>query len=81
MGQSKPIQTTQAPQIRAHDVYGMALKLIARHGPAAAEIADFTMVEHELLGDAARCEAWRAVGSTVSDMLSRRLPTSGITIQ
>jgi len=81
MAQSRPIQQTKVPQIRAHDVYGMALKLLAKHGPVAVDIADFTMVEHELQGDTVRGEAWRAVGSTVSDMLSRRLSTSGITIQ
>jgi len=81
MAQYRPIQTAQVPQIRAQDVYGMAVKLLARHGPVAVDIADFTMFEHELLGDTVRREAWRAVGSTVSDMLSRRLPTSGITIQ
>ncbi len=80
MAQTRAIRAARSAHIRAHDVYGMALKLLAQHGPAAVDIAAFAEAEHDIRGDRQRKAAWRAVESTVSDMLSRRLPTSGIII-
>lgn len=80
MAQSKAVRAVRSSRIRAHDVYGMAVKLLARHGPAARDLAAFAEAEHDIRGDQQRRAAWRAVESTVSDMLSRRLDVSGITI-
>lgn len=80
MAHFRAIRVAQARPIRAHDVYGMAVKLLAKHGPAAADIAAFAEAEHDILGDPQRRAAWRAVESTVWDMLSRRMSTTGLTI-
>ena len=80
MAQIRPVRAAKSAHIRAHDVYAMAVRLLAKHGPAARDIAAFSEAEHDIRGDFQRRAAWRAVESTVSDMLSRRLPTSGITI-
>lgn len=80
MAQFRAVRAVRPSQIKAQDVYGMAVKLLARHGPAAVEIANFSEAEHKILGDSMRRAAWGAVASTVADMLSRRLPISGLTI-
>lgn len=80
MAHYRAIRRAQVRQIRAQDVYCMAVKLLARHGKSALDIAAFAEAEHDIMGDPQRRAAWRAVESTLSDMLSRRLPTSGLTI-
>lgn len=67
-------------QIGATDVYLMAVRLLARHGSAAQDVAAFTEMEHAMCGDATRREAWRGVRSTLDDMLARRLSVTGIRI-
>lgn len=80
MAQFRAVRAVRPSQIKAQDVYSMAVRLLARHGPAALEIAAFSEAEHEILGDSMRRAAWRAVESTLADMLSRRLCVSGLTI-
>lgn len=80
MAQIKAVRPAKPAHIRAQDVYVMALKLLARHGPAAAEVAAFAEAEHGVRGDRHRKAAWRAVESTVTDMLLRRLPVTGMTL-
>jgi hypothetical protein len=72
---------TQKPaQIKAGDVYLMAVKLLARHGSAACDVAAFSEKEHALRGDTMREAAWKAVHSTLADMLANRLPLDGVRI-
>lgn len=80
MTQIRANRPVRSARIRVQDVHGMALRLVARHGSAATEVAAFSRAEHEIRGDRVRMAAWHAVESTVADMLSRRLSTDAITV-
>ncbi len=80
MAHFKTGNTAAAAKIRAGDVYQMSVRLLARHGPAACDVAAFAKVEQSIRGDAERSAAWKAVESTVGDMIARRLGVTGITI-
>lgn len=75
---------TKAPgkpiEIKAGDVYLMAVRLLARHGSAASDVAAFSEREHALRGDAERHAAWAAVRSTLADFMAHRLSVDGIRI-
>jgi len=72
--------TPQSPQIKAADVYRMSVRLLARHGSLASDVAAFAAAEHASRGDRMRRDAWHAVGSTVDDMIAKRLDVSGFTV-
>ena len=66
--------------IKARDVYLMAVKLLAKHGAAACDVASFTEKEHAIRGDSVHRDAWTAVRSTLDDMLANRLAVDGMSI-
>ncbi len=80
MAQNGAQATGKPSKIQTRDVYSMAVRLLAKHGKAAHDVAAFTETEHALRGDKVRTHAWHAVKSTLNDMIEHQLSVDGLRI-
>lgn len=80
MLQNDAKEKIEVPHFGPQEIVAMAMRLVAKHGGKASDVALFFAEEQQCLEDVHRAWAWQVVACTTEDILQGRYFEQEITI-